>query len=114
MISRRQILLGGLATAGATGGILAAGGAAAAQAYKDGFAAAELKAQTRVANSKSNFNGKHQAGIEQRAQAHANFIGFDLKPGIPAMICCAGWFCSPTTSLDFAAASRCLPTQNPM
>ena len=82
MISRRQILLGGLATAGATGGILAAGGAAAAQAYKDGFAAAELKAQTRVAKLKSNFNGKHQAGIEQRAQAHANFIGLDLKPGI--------------------------------
>ncbi len=82
MLTRRQILLGGLATAGASGGILTATGASVAQAYKDGFAAAELRAQTRVAKQRSRFNGKHQAGIEQRAQAHANFIGLDLKPGI--------------------------------
>ncbi len=78
MVTRRQILLGGLATAGAAGGVLAANGAAAAQAYREGFAAAELKSQTKVAKQKSSFNGSHQAGIEQRAQAHANFIGLEI------------------------------------
>jgi dye decolorizing peroxidase len=82
MLTRRQILLGSLATAGASAGVFAGGGAAIAQAYKDGFAEAVEKSQTALAEHSTTWHGTHQAGIESKPQAHANFVAFDIKPGI--------------------------------
>lgn len=82
MISRRQVLVGSLATAGAAGALTAVTGVAAAEAYKQGFAEAEQIAQTAVVKNQARWSGAHQGGIESASQAHTNFIGFDLKPGI--------------------------------
>lgn len=81
VISRRQVLIGSLATAGAAGALTAVTGVAAAEAYKQGFADAEQIANTAVAKNQARWSGKHQGGIEAPAQAHANFIAFDIKPG---------------------------------
>jgi dye decolorizing peroxidase len=79
MLSRRQILLGSLATAGGAGVFAAASGAAAAEAYKQGFQDAKLELETWVGSNSAKWAGKHQAGIESPAQAHTNFIAFDLQ-----------------------------------
>lgn len=81
MLTRRQILLGSVATAGA-GTVAAVSGAVAAEEYRRGFAAAELASQTKLASSKSAWTGAHQAGVESAPQAHSNFIAFDIKSGI--------------------------------
>ena len=82
MLTRRQILLGSLATAGGTAGVAAASGAAVAESYKRGFAEAVTLSETKVAKASTKWTGAHQAGIEQRAQSHTNFVAFDLKTGI--------------------------------
>lgn len=81
LITRRQILLGTLATAGVSGAA-AVSGAVAADAYRKGYAEAIAAAQTKLAKSSIPWTGNHQAGIESRPQAHANFIALDLKTGI--------------------------------
>jgi dye decolorizing peroxidase len=81
LITRRQILIGTLATAG-VGGAVTVSGAVAAEAYRKGFAEASVAAQTKLAKSSIPWAGKHQAGIEGRPQAHTNFIALDLKPDI--------------------------------
>ena len=80
MITRRQALLGSLASAGAVGALTAVTGAAAAEAYKEGFADAESIASTAVAKNQARWSGKHQGGIEAPAQAHSNFIAYDVNP----------------------------------
>ncbi|MEN9970219.1 MAG: hypothetical protein RLZZ229_427 [Actinomycetota bacterium] len=82
MLTRRQILLGSLATAGGTAGVAAASGAAVAESYKRGFAEAAKLGETKVAKASTKWTGAHQAGIEQRAQSHTNFVALDLKSGI--------------------------------
>lgn len=76
MLTRRQIILGSLATAGA--GVLATGGAAIAEAYKRGFQEAMAQQSTAVATRRSVWSGLHQAGIESKPQAHCNFVALDL------------------------------------
>ncbi len=78
MLTRRQIILGSLAATGGASSILAAGGAAVAEAYKNGYAEATKLNQTAVANRKTLWSGQHQAGIESKPQAHTNFLAFDL------------------------------------
>jgi dye decolorizing peroxidase len=81
MLTRRQILLGTVAATGA--GVAATiSGAAAAEEYRKGFAAAELASETKLAKSKTAWSGDHQAGVESHPQAHTNFIALDLKSGI--------------------------------
>jgi dye decolorizing peroxidase len=81
LISRRQAILGTLATAGAAGALTAVTGVAAAEAYKQGFAEAEELATTALVKNQARWSGKHQGGIEAPAQAHANFIAYDINPG---------------------------------
>lgn len=78
MLTRRQIILGSLATAGAASGVLATGGLAIAEAYKRGFQEATAQQGTAVAQRRSVWSGPHQAGIESKPQAHCNFVAFDL------------------------------------
>lgn len=82
MLTRRQVLLGSLATVGVSAGVAATGGAAVAQAYKDGFAQAQKNFQTAVSELGTTWHGDHQAGVESKPQAHANFVAFDIKSGI--------------------------------
>lgn len=82
MVSRRQVLLGSIATVAGASAVVAGSGAAAAEAYKRGFAEARLAGETKVAKTAAKWAGKHQAGIESRPQAHVNFIAFDLHEGI--------------------------------
>ena len=82
MLTRRQIILGSLATAGAAGTVATASGAAVADAYKRGYTEAALANETALAKRKTNWAGKHQAGIESKAQAHSNFLAFELLPGV--------------------------------
>ncbi|MFM6940202.1 MAG: Dyp-type peroxidase [Rhodoluna sp.] len=81
MVSRRQLLLGAAGIAGGSG-LAGSGGALAAEAYKWGFAEAEALGQIKVAKATLPWAGKHQGGVEAPAQAHTNFIAFDLKNGI--------------------------------
>ena len=81
MLTRRQILLGSLATAGASGAVLATGGVAVAEAYKSGYAEAVRLNATALAKRKTAWSGEHQAGIESKPQAHTNFVAFDLLAG---------------------------------
>ena len=81
MVSRRQLLLGAAGLAG--GSTLAGGGGAiAAEAYKRGFAEAQATGEMRVAKATLPWSGRHQGGVEAPAQAHTNFIAFNLKTGI--------------------------------
>ena len=82
MISRRQALIGALSATGAAGALTAVTGVAAAEAYKQGFTEAEQIAQTAVVKNQARWSGKHQGGIEAPAQAHANFIAYDIAEGI--------------------------------
>ena len=82
MLTRRQIILGSLATAGVAGTAATASGAAVADAYKRGYTEAALANETALAKRKTNWAGKHQAGIESKAQAHSNFLAFELSPGV--------------------------------
>lgn len=82
MPTRRQVLLGSIATLGGSGVLAATSGAAAAEAYKKGFADAARAAQTKVAKTQAKWQGKHQAGIESRPQAHTNFIAYDVHATI--------------------------------
>ena len=82
MITRRQAILGALATTGAAGALTAVTGVAAAEAYKQGFTEAEQIAQTAVVKNQARWSGRHQGGIEAPAQAHANFIAYDIAEGI--------------------------------
>ncbi|MEY4321890.1 MAG: hypothetical protein RL167_618, partial [Actinomycetota bacterium] len=82
MISRRQALIGALSATGAAGALTAVTGVAAAEAYKQGFTEAEQIAQTAVVKNQARWSGKHQGGIEAPAQAHANFIAYDIADGI--------------------------------
>jgi dye decolorizing peroxidase len=84
MLTRRQILVGSLATAGATSAVLATGGIAVAEAYKNGYAEAIRLNETALAKRKTIWSGVHQAGIESKPQAHTNFVAFDLLTGITA------------------------------
>ena len=81
MVSRRQLLLGAAGLAGGSA-LVGGGGALAAEAYKRGFAEAEALGQIKVAKATLPWAGKHQSGVEAPAQAHTNFIAFELKPGI--------------------------------
>lgn len=82
MLTRRQILVGSLATAGATSAVLATGGMAVAEAYKNGYAEAIRLNETSLAKRKTNWSGAHQAGIESKPQAHTNFLAFDLLAAV--------------------------------
>jgi dye decolorizing peroxidase len=82
MLTRRQIIVGSLATAGATSAVLATGGIAVAEAYKSGYAEAIRLNETSLAKRKTVWSGAHQAGIESKPQAHTNFVAFDLLAGI--------------------------------
>lgn len=82
MISRRQALIGALSATGAAGALTAVTGVAAAEAYKQGFNEAEQIAQTAVVKNQARWSGKHQGGIEAPAQAHSNFIAYDIAEGI--------------------------------
>jgi dye decolorizing peroxidase len=82
LISRRQALIGALSATGAAGALTAVTGVAAAEAYKQGFTEAEQIAQTAVVKNQARWSGKHQGGIEAPAQAHANFIAYDIADGI--------------------------------
>jgi dye decolorizing peroxidase len=82
MLTRRQIIVGSLATAGATSAVLATGGIAVAEAYKSGYAEAIKLNETSLAKRKTVWSGAHQAGIESKPQAHTNFVAFDLLTGI--------------------------------
>lgn len=84
MLTRRQILVGSLATAGATSAVLATGGIAVAEAYKNGYAEAIRLNETALAKRKTIWSGVHQAGIESKPQAHTNFVALDLLTGITA------------------------------
>lgn len=81
MISRRQALIGALSATGAAGALTAVTGVAAAEAYKQGFTEAQEIGQTAVVKNQARWSGKHQGGIETPAQAHANFIAFDVNDG---------------------------------
>ena len=81
MLTRRQILLGGVAAAG-VGATSIISGADAANAYRAGFAEAQKLSASKLANATLTWHGKHQAGIESRAQAHTNFVAFDLLPNV--------------------------------
>lgn len=70
LINRRRVLLGGAAATGLTGAAAALGWAA----RDPGDAEVLFGSQTVP------FFGAHQAGIETPAQAHASFIGLDLRP----------------------------------
>ncbi|WP_296630931.1 Dyp-type peroxidase [Rhodoluna sp.] len=83
MLTRRQILFGSIATVGA-GATSIISGADAANAYREGFAAAQKLAGSKLAKSKLTWHGKHQAGIESRAQAHTNFVALNILPNITA------------------------------
>lgn len=78
MITRRQALIGALSATGAAGALTAVTGVAAAEAYKQGFTEAEQIAQTAVVKNQARWSGRHQGGIEAPAQAHANFIAYDI------------------------------------
>lgn len=82
MITRRQALIGALSATGAAGALTAVTGVAAAEAYKQGFTEAEQIAQTAVVKNQARWSGRHQGGIEAPAQAHANFIAYDISEGI--------------------------------
>jgi dye decolorizing peroxidase len=82
MLTRRQVIVGSLATAGATSAVLATGGIAVAEAYKSGYAEAIRLNETSLAKRKTVWSGAHQAGIESKPQAHTNFVAFDLLAGI--------------------------------
>ncbi|MGA5583953.1 iron uptake transporter deferrochelatase/peroxidase subunit [Streptomyces thermodiastaticus] len=73
-VSRRRLL----GTAGATGLVLGAAGAAA------GYAAAapdDVTPLTSLGARRATFHGKHQPGITEPLQARGHLIAFDLAPG---------------------------------
>ncbi|WP_136707475.1 Dyp-type peroxidase [Agromyces sp. H66] len=82
--SRRQLLLGGAAAAGA-GAATALGAEAAWRASAGGEAspaASVVASATTVGDAVVPFHGEHQAGIETTPQAHALFIALDLLDGV--------------------------------
>jgi dye decolorizing peroxidase len=72
-ISRRRLL----GTAGATGLVLGAGGAAAGYAARP----AEATPLTSLGAEEAMFHGKHQPGITTPMQAHGHLVAFDLTGG---------------------------------
>ena len=78
MLTRRQLILGSLATTGSAAAVMTASGVAVAEAYKRGFAEATKNSETFLAHRKIAWAGEHQAGIESKSQAHTNFVAFDL------------------------------------
>ncbi|WP_022888743.1 Dyp-type peroxidase [Agromyces italicus] len=90
--SRRQLLLGGAAAAGAASvlGGQAIGGALAGAAVAPGAATTASVAhsaaarETAVGEAVVPFHGARQAGIETPPQAHARFIALDLVPEVDA------------------------------
>ncbi|MFE6965341.1 Dyp-type peroxidase [Agromyces sp. NPDC057679] len=90
--SRRQLLFGGAAAAGAGAvsvlGAQAIGGALTAAANADAAASAAAEAaaalETAVGEAVVPFHGARQAGIETPPQAHARFIALDLAPEVDA------------------------------
>ncbi|MFB6610877.1 Dyp-type peroxidase [Agromyces sp. NPDC056379] len=90
--SRRHLLFGGAAAAGA-GAAVALGASAAMRAGVDGAdatgagagsAAGGAVAATAVGATVVPFHGTHQAGIETPPQSHALFIALDLLPEVDA------------------------------
>ncbi|WP_448006405.1 Dyp-type peroxidase [Agromyces bauzanensis] len=84
--SRRQLLIGGAAAAGA-GAATALGAEAAwraATGVEASSATVEAASATAVGDAVVPFHGEHQAGIETPPQAHALFIALDLLEGIDA------------------------------
>ncbi|GAA4372461.1 Dyp-type peroxidase [Agromyces bauzanensis] len=75
--SRRQLLIGGAAAAGA--GAATALGAEAAWRAATG---SEGSSATTVGDAVVPFHGEHQAGIETPAQAHALFVALDLHEAV--------------------------------
>jgi len=85
--SRRHLLVGGAAAAGAgaaamlgaqaVAGVLARGGDTGADSVRPTDA-------TAVGDAVVPFHGTHQAGIETPPQAHARFIALDLRPEVDA------------------------------
>ncbi|MFF2275903.1 Dyp-type peroxidase [Agromyces sp. NPDC058126] len=90
--SRRQLLFGGAAAAGAGAvsvlGAQTIGGALAAAANADAAATAAAEAasalETAVGEAIVPFHGARQAGIETPPQAHARFIALDLVSEVDA------------------------------
>lgn len=90
--SRRQLLLGGAAAAGAgAASVLGAQAIGGALAGASGTASAEASAaeaaaarETAVGEATVPFHGARQAGIETPPQAHARFIALDLAPEVDA------------------------------
>ncbi|WP_257231146.1 iron uptake transporter deferrochelatase/peroxidase subunit [Streptomyces sp. UH6] len=79
-VSRRRLL----GTAGATGLVLGAGGAAAGYAAGHAAAAgdhAPAAPLSSLGTNRAKFHVKHQPGILQAAQAHGHLVAFDLAPG---------------------------------
>ncbi|MET9775213.1 iron uptake transporter deferrochelatase/peroxidase subunit [Streptomyces sp. NPDC006367] len=73
-VSRRRLL----GTAGATGLVLGAAGAAAGYTAAPSSTAAPL---TSLGSGQVMFHGKHQPGITTPMQARGHLVAFDLKPG---------------------------------
>lgn len=87
--SRRHLSRRGLLFGGVTAGLGAAAGAAAVGAATlaggGGTAtsgSANASASTPVGSDTLPFYGTHQAGVETPAQAHATFLGLDLREGV--------------------------------
>ncbi|MFF2273017.1 Dyp-type peroxidase [Agromyces sp. NPDC058136] len=92
--SRRQLLFGGAAAAGAgaatvlgaqaVGGALAVGGAPDAAVAGEAERAARLALETAVGEATVPFHGARQAGIETPPQACTRFLALDLLPEVDA------------------------------
>ncbi|MFJ3231305.1 iron uptake transporter deferrochelatase/peroxidase subunit [Streptomyces sp. NPDC086787] len=72
-VSRRKLL----GTAGATGIVLGAAGAAAGHAA----APAQATPLASLGSTRAMFHGKHQPGITEGLQARGHLVAFDLAPG---------------------------------
>ncbi|WP_448811437.1 Dyp-type peroxidase [Agromyces bauzanensis] len=85
--SRRQLLIGGAAAAGA-GAATALGAEAAMRAVSEREASStalvEAASATAIGEAVVPFHGEHQAGIETPPQAHALFVALDLRPEVDA------------------------------
>ncbi len=90
-LSRRHLLLGGAAAAGA-GAVGAVGLGLAAE-----LATGPKSALTEDASATVPFHGEHQAGIETAPQSNAVFVALDLRRTRMRRRSAASCGCSPTT-----------------
>lgn len=74
-LTRRGLLAGGVAAAGALAGC-------SVEASSRAESAPSARADTVPASAVEPFHGVHQAGIATPPQAYAVFAGFDLRPGV--------------------------------